>query len=66
MPTYTYRCPEHGEFEFMHSIKEQLDTCPLCLEDSKHSNSPCKVERLISGGGTFILNGSGWAKDNYG
>lgn len=65
MPTYIYRCPLHGEFEEVHSIKDQLETCPLCEEDPEHHGPPCKVDRLISGGGSFILNGSGWAKDNY-
>lgn len=62
MPTYTYCCKEHGEFEEVHSIKEQLEDCPKCKEEGKE---PQKVVRLISGGGGFILNGSGWARDNY-
>lgn len=63
MPTYLYECPEHGEFEHQHSIKDELEFCPKCQEE-KHT-SPHRVKRLISGGGGFILNGSGWAKDNY-
>ena len=63
MPTYTYECPICGEFEYQHSIKEELEQCPLCAE--KNCTSPPKVKRLIAGGSGFILNGSGWAKDNY-
>lgn len=59
---YEYRCPTHGEFEIEHSIKEVLDTCPKCQEEYSKSQ---KIVRLISGGTNFILNGSGWAKDNY-
>lgn len=62
MPTYTYRCDVHGEFEEFHSIKEQLEECPKCQEEGLE---PQKVVRLISGGTSFILVGSGWAKDNY-
>lgn len=63
MPTYIYQCEDHGEFEEIHSIKEQLEDCPLCIKEGKN---PKKVKRLISGGMGFILNGGGWAKDNYG
>lgn len=64
MPTYTYCCPAHGEFEEFHSITEQIEDCPIC---QKEKCDPIqKVTRLISGGTTFVLNGSGWAKDNYG
>jgi putative FmdB family regulatory protein len=63
MPTYLYKCPIHGEFEYQHSIMEELDVCPICQEEGKLT--PEKVERLIAGGGGFILNGGGWAKDNY-
>lgn len=63
MPTYLYECPVHGEFEHQHSIKEELEFCPKCQEEKKAE--PEKVKRLISAGTGFILNGSGWAKDNY-
>jgi putative FmdB family regulatory protein len=62
MPTYTYRCEVHGEFDVEHSIKEQLEECPKCLEEGLE---PKKVVRLISGGTGFLLSGSGWARDNY-
>ena len=63
MPTYLYECPICGEFEYQHSITEELERCPLCTE--KGRMTPPKVKRLIAGGTTFVLNGSGWAKDNY-
>jgi putative FmdB family regulatory protein len=63
MPTYTYECSVHGEFEHSHSIKEELELCPKCQEEK--AAEPQKVKRLISGGSGFILTGSGWAKDNY-
>lgn len=62
MPTYTYLCEVHGEFEEEHSIKEQLEECPKCQHEGL---VPKKVKRLISAGTGFILSGSGWAKDNY-
>lgn len=62
MPTYTYRCETHGEFDFEHSIKEKLEECPKCKEEGL---KPKKVARLIAGGTQFMLSGSGWAKDNY-
>lgn len=58
---YTYKCEIHGEFEYEHKISEKLEECPFCKEDGKLS----KVERLISGGGGFILKGGGWASTNY-
>jgi len=63
MPTYIYQCEYHGEFEEFHSINEQLDECPLCKKEGREIH---KVKRLISAGTGFILNGGGWAKDNYG
>lgn len=62
MPTYLYECPIHGEFEEQHSIKEKLEECPKCQKEKLPVQ---KVTRLIQAGGGFILNGSGWAKDNY-
>ncbi len=58
---YLYKCSEHGEFEFEHKISETLEFCPFCKEKSIST----KVERLISGGGGFILKGGGWASTNY-
>jgi putative FmdB family regulatory protein len=63
MPTYLYECPVHGQFEHQHSIKEELEVCPLC--EAEASIDPQKVKKLIASGGSFILSGNGWAKDNY-
>jgi len=62
MPTYLYKCEKHGEFEFEHSIKDKLETCPKCEEEG---SDPLTVVRLICNSNGFILNGSGWARDNY-
>lgn len=62
MPTYTYKCEIHGEFEVEHSIKEKMENCSKCEEEGLE---PHKVIRLISGGIGFILTGGCWAKDNY-
>lgn len=61
MPTYLYKCQEHGEFEYEHSIKIKLEECPQCKINEKSQ----KVVRLICSKNGFILCGSGWAKDNY-
>ena len=72
MPTYLYECPVHGEFEYQHSINEQLEDCPQCQASQAAQDDKaeirikvCKVKRLISGGTGFILNGGGWASEGY-
>lgn len=45
MPTYTYKCPIHNEFEEFHSISIKLEHCPKCKEES---NVETPIERLIS------------------
>lgn len=67
MPTYLYECPVHGEFEHDHSINEELEYCPKCEAEAEGSPQRLfqKVKRLIAGGTQFVLNGGGWAKDNY-
>lgn len=62
MPTYTYYCEKHGEFEEVHSITTQLEECPKCKEEGIESQKP---NRLISGGGGFILSGGGWSREGY-
>lgn len=61
MPTYDYECSNAGcdyTAEVIQTIKEDhLTFCPKCSTDS--------LKRLI-GRTSFVLNGSGWAKDNYG
>lgn len=58
---YIYKCPIHGEIELEHKISEKVDFCPICKENYIET----KIERLISGGGGFILKGGGWASTNY-
>jgi putative FmdB family regulatory protein len=51
MPTYTYNCPNCGEFEEHQSIlASALEVCPLCGET---------VKRVITGGTGFILKNRG-------
>lgn len=56
--TYEYICTNcNHEWEAEQSIKDSaLKNCPKCYHDT--------AKRLISKS-NFILNGSGWAKDNY-
>jgi len=61
MPTYTYKCELHGEFDEEHSITEKLEECTRCKEEGL---IPQKVTRLIVGS-NFVLVGGGWARDNY-
>lgn len=71
MPTYLYECPVHGEFEYEHSITEELEFCPKCEAEAEGDltlggrRTWQKVKRLIASGGSFILTGSGWARDSY-
>lgn len=62
MSTYLYKCPVHDEFEVEHSIKDKLKYCPKCKEEDLPKQ---KVVRLIAPGGTFVLNGGGWASSGY-
>ena len=58
MPTYEYICQINNvEFEEVHSIKIQLEECPICKEKNLEQHKP---KRLISGGsgkGTVVLTG---------
>jgi putative FmdB family regulatory protein len=65
MPTYSYECSIHKEFEAQHSIKAPpLSVCPKCVEE-KVENPPTP-KRLISLS-SFVLasGGVGWARDKY-
>ena len=57
--TYDYECSNCGHvWEQEQSIKDEAITnCPVCKNDT--------AKRLISKGTGFILQGGGWAKDNY-
>lgn len=57
MPIYEYRCQTCGVFEQIQHIKEKpLRKCPVCKGS---------VKRIIPDGTSFILKGSGWARDGY-
>jgi putative FmdB family regulatory protein len=63
MPTYIYFCEQHNaEFEAVHSINDELQECPTCRANNLDSPKP---KRLIAGSTSFILQGQGWASDNY-
>lgn len=61
MPTYTYKCPVHDEFDVDHSINDKLENCPKCAEENLE---PQKVTRLI-GKTSFVLQGGGWYREGY-
>lgn len=70
MPTYTYKCPVHGEFDVEQKITDtKLERCTRLvglgpgIRGVRHCGEA--LERLISGGTGFHLKGSGWAKDGY-
>jgi putative FmdB family regulatory protein len=71
MPVYLYECPICGEFEYEHSISENLEYCPKCEIEAEGDitvadrRSFQKVKKLIAGGTNFVLSGDGWARDNY-
>jgi len=59
MPTYEYACDACGNaWEMEQRISENpVKKCPKC--------GKMKARRMISGGGNFILKGSGWYADLY-
>lgn len=59
MPTYDYFCKVcSSEFEAFQSITEKpAAECPQCKVMCHN--------RLISTGTSFVLQGEGWAVDNY-
>ena len=65
MPTYTYKCDKClNEFEVVQRVVDE----PLTVCDRRYEEGVvCRggVHRVIVGGGGFILNGGGWAKDGY-
>lgn len=58
MPTYLYICEKNNqEFEEFHSIKTELEECPICKEKGFEQHKP---KRLIAGGsGKGIVELSG-------
>lgn len=51
MPTYTYRCPIHGDFEEFHNINEVIKWCPKCGEN---------VKKIIKGAPIVNFKGNGF------
>lgn len=60
MPIYVYVCPKCN---YTTEIMQQMGSkeVPLCCSESC---SALEMERVISSS-TFVLKGSGWAKDGY-
>jgi putative FmdB family regulatory protein len=62
MPTYTYFCKVHKEFEVQQSIKDPpLTECPKCKKKGKKSSPPKRLISLSS----FQLKGGGWGSEGY-
>lgn len=62
MPTYQYKCEiNNEEFEAVHSIKKELQECEICREKGLEQHKPTRLISTTS----FILAGSGWAKEGY-
>ena len=57
MPLYEYECEQCGRQEEV--LQKHYDPAPVC--------DPCKsvMKKQVSRS-SFSLQGSGWAKDNYG
>lgn len=61
MPTYEYSCPKCGfETELVRSISDESPG-PLCCQDNCNGETMVRVLSASS----FVLKGSGWAKDGY-
>ena len=59
MPVYEYRC---SECSFEDSLLQKLsDDAPVCCNCTSNK----KMKKLISSS-SFLLKGSGWARDGYG
>lgn len=70
MPIYEYRCPSCKDTKEIVRKITDLEEKPVCDACSDHP-STCpdgcfvmEMERVISST-SFILKGSGWAKDGY-
>ena len=59
MPTYCFECSEckHEWEEILSITAPNPEKCPVCEKAT--------VKKLIAGGTSFILAGSGWASSGY-
>ncbi len=57
MPLYVYKCMDCGKkVEILQAFNDPQPTCEVCL---------CQMKKQIAMT-SFVLQGGGWAKDNYG
>lgn len=62
MPSYSYFCHiNKEEFEEFHSIKTELEECPICKKKKLPNHKPKRLISLSS----FILKGGGWGSEGY-
>ena len=62
MPVYAYRCDQCKKYvELFQRVSEKK--APVC-DDQNCKNYGTEMESVI-GSTSFILKGSGWAKDGY-
>lgn len=60
MPTYVYECPKcHKQLELVQSIRDRKH--PVCVEEGCNA---VEMDSIIQAG-SFVLKGSGWARDGY-
>ena len=66
-PLYEYVCSRCGKvMEIIQKFNDPSPDCPnLDCQKYKDTTCGCKMMRTLSKGGTFILKGSGWARDGY-
>lgn len=56
---YEYKCIKCGVIEVdQRMVDDALDVCPKC-------GNTDDFHRIVSGGGGFVLDGSGWASSGY-
>lgn len=61
MPTYLYSCPDHGEFEIFHGIKEPARTAHEWFDDEAQLTRVClkPIKRLIASTGGHVVEPNG-------
>lgn len=62
MPIYDYKCPLcKNTLEIFQDFDDDSPVCKFC----KKNKQEIKMEKQVSKNSTFILKGSGWARDGY-